>query len=49
MTVGYLTNGDGEANNTEVLSLVFGRMIMERVTGARRLIQFWTNLISKVA
>lgn len=49
ISVGYQTNGDGEAINTKVLSLMIGRMIMERVTKARRLIQFRTNLISKVA
>lgn len=39
-----------ESKNTKVLSFVIGRMITERrVSGARRLIQFRTNLRSKLA
>lgn len=45
----YLTNGDGGANNTKVLSIVIGKMVMERVSGARILIQIRANLMSKVA
>lgn len=50
ITIEYLTNRDGGANNTEVLSLVIMVMVMERrVSGAKRLIQFRTTLTSKMA
>lgn len=39
-----------ESKNTKVLSFVIGRMITERrISGARRLTQFRTNLRSKLA